>query len=454
MIRCTAIATLVVAILPAARSAADYQVGIARCDITPTEPIWMAGYGARNKPSEGIDQRLFAKAFAVRDESGAISLLVTVDLIGFPAEFADGIAGRIDAKIKLPRERFLLNASHTHTGPVIHNSLGGMFDLSERDAATVSSYTETTAGQIVAIAVEAIEKLAPARISFGRGTAGVAANRRVFRNGSVNFGVNPDGVVDHDVPVLRVESPHGQVRAILFGYACHCTTLGGDHFRIGGDWAGYAQEHIEAAFPGAVAFFVTGCGADSNPEPRGKLEFARQHGLTMAGAVSATLARPMTAVDGPIRAAFDRVTLPLAEPPTMAEFEAKLKDRNPFVQRHASQNLDRLARNEPLPRGVTAPVQVWKFGDDLTLVALGGEVCVDYVLRLKREFGAGRLWVAGYSNDVFAYVPSMRILIEGGYEADFNMIYYGLPTRFAPAVEDTLVKSVRDLVQRVSDSGR
>src|SRR6202011_5285882 len=131
---------------------------------------------------------------------------------------------------------------------------------------------------------EALEKMSPATLSFWRGKASFAANRRVFRPNGVNFGVNPDGVVDQEVPVLRVDVD-GKVKAIVFGYACHCTTLEGNHYRLGGDWAGYAQEYLERANPGAMALFVTGCGADANPEPRGKLEFARQHGLEMAGVV-------------------------------------------------------------------------------------------------------------------------------------------------------------------------
>jgi len=291
--------------------------------------------------------------------------------------------------------------------------------------------------------------LRPAQLSFGRGNATFAANRRVFRPSGVQFGVNPDGLVDHDVPVLRVESMDGKALAILFGYACHCTTLNGDHYRVGGDWAGYAQEYLETAHPGVTAMFVTGCSADSNPEPRGKVEFARQHGLNIAGAVAAVLTRPMTPVTGSTKAAFEHVDLPLADPPSREEFAKRLTDKSEFIRRHAQRQIDMLDRNQPLMKNYPCPVQVWRFGNDLTMVAIGGEVVVDYVLRLKRELGAEKLWVAGYANDVFAYVPSVRILTEGGYEADFNLIYYGLPTRFAPAVEDTLVRSVHELVQRV-----
>src|SRR5262249_37298700 len=149
------------------------------------------------------------------------------------------------------------------------------------------------------------------------------------------FGVNPDGVVDPEVPVLRVDDPDGKVRAVVFGYACHGTTLGGDYYRIDGDWAGYAQEYLERAHPGATALFVIGCAGDANPDPRGKIDFARQHGLEMAGAVSRALKGPRTPIAGPLRAALERVDLPLAKPPTREEYQKRLDDRNVFIQRHA-----------------------------------------------------------------------------------------------------------------------
>jgi hypothetical protein len=294
-----------------------------------------------------------------------------------------------------------------------------------------------------------VHDLRPARLFFCRGQANFAANRRTFREKGVSFGVNSTGAVDHEVPVLGIEDRAGGVRAIVFGYACHCTTLTGSWYRITGDWAGFAQEFLERAYPGATVYFATGCGADANPEPRGKLEHAVQHGLEMAGAVSQALRSRRQSVDGPVHTAFEWVDLPLAAPPGREVFEKRLKDPSEFVQRHARRQLDILDREGKLPASYPDPVQVWQLGNDLTLVALGGEVVVDYALRIKREIQHGNVWVSGYSNDVFAYVPSVRILLEGGYEADSSMIYYGLPTRFDNAIEETIIKKVADLVHRV-----
>jgi neutral ceramidase len=426
----------------------EYRVGVGRADITPDGPIWMAGYGSRNKPSEGVEQPLSVKALAVRHGNDPPLVLLTADIIGFPRDVAEAIAKRVQEDGKLPRENVLLVASHTHTGPVIASGLKGMFDLKDPEREAVLRYAKQLQERAVQAAATALGKTEPARLSFGRGRAGFAMNRRVFRPSGVTFGANPDGPVDHEVPVLRVESPDGALRAVVFGYACHCTTFLGDYYRICGDWAGYAQDYLERAHPGATAFFVTGCGGDADPAQRRKAEYAREHGLEMAGAVSRVLKGRMTPVAGPLHAAFERVDLPLGTPPSREEFEKRLKDPNVFIQRHARRQLDALERDGKLRESYPCPVQAWQFGKELTLVALGGEVVVDYALRLKREL-PGDVWVAAYANDVFAYIPSARILLEGGYEADYNLIYYGLPTRFRSDVEEVLVKKVHEVVKKV-----
>jgi hypothetical protein len=169
----------------------------------------------------------------------------------------------------------------------------------------------------------------------------------------------------------------------------------------------------------------------------------------MAGAVSQAFKGTRIPVSGALKAAFDRVELPLAKPPTREELEKRLKDPNVFVQRHARRHLAILERDGKLASSYPCPVQAWQFGKELTLVALGGEVVVDYALRFKREWREGNLWMAAYANDVFAYIPSVRILLEGGYEADYSMTYYGLPTRFDNTVEEILVKKVHELAKKV-----
>ena len=108
--------------------------------------------------------------------------------------------------------------------------------------------------------------------------------------------------------------------------------------------------------------------------------------------------------------------------------------------------LEHLAKGKIPDQYPYYPVQVWRFGDQLTWVALGGEVVIDYNKRLKKEIGGkAPVWIAGYANDVMAYIPSARVLKEGGYEADSSQIYYGMPTKWSPKIEDLIVNKVHEL---------
>jgi len=257
-------------------------------------------------------------------------------------------------------------------------------------------------------------------------------NRRLPSDTGYRNSPNPEGRVDHDVPLLRVEDTEGAITAIVFGYACHNTTLG--FYQMNGDYAGYAQHYIEEAHPGTVAMFMMGCGGDQNPYPRRKLELAKQHGQTLATAVEAGLETPKRSINGSLR---------------MAE---QAQSTNKYDQKYAERLLKEMEAGT-LISSYPAPVQVVRFGDAVLLVALPGETVVDYSLRIKRENrqqDGPDVWVAGYSNDVFAYIPSLRILLEGGYEAGGAMRYMTTvvqPGAFAPNVEDLLMSRINGLIE-------
>ncbi|MEX2262774.1 MAG: neutral/alkaline non-lysosomal ceramidase N-terminal domain-containing protein [Bryobacteraceae bacterium] len=427
--------------------AAEYKAGVARQIITPDKPIHLSGYASRNRPSEGKIHDLFAKALAIEDSRGERVVIVATDLIGLPRPISETIAARVLKQYRLPRERLVLNSSHTHTGPMIRNNLEILFDLSAEERARMGEYAQKLTDQLVTLVGAALGDLSPADVSFGNGSAPFAANRRQAAKAAVQIGVNPGGPTDHDVPVLKVVAPDGKVRAVLFGYACHNTTLTGEFYQFSGDYAGFAQADIEENHPGVNAMFMALCGADQNPNPRSKLELAQQHGATLGAAVRKVLSGSMTPVKGRIRAAFQIVDLNFAHH-TRETFEGRVNDQNVWRVRNAKVMLQLYDERRPI-RQYPYPVQAVAFGKDLTLIALGGEVVVDYVLRVKKEYGAKGMIVAGYSNDVMAYIPSLRVLKEGGYEADTSMIYYGQPGPWAEDVEERIFAAIGRLMKRV-----
>jgi neutral ceramidase len=443
------LASILITLAAATVTAADYKAGIGRIDITPKSPIWMSGYASRNHPSEGVVHPLWAKALAIEDAKGNRVVVVTSDLIGLPRAVSDVVSARVLKQYGLDRSRLVLNSSHTHTGPVVGQNLVTMWNLPDEAKTTLQQYAQTLTDDLVTVVGAALSDLAPAQISYGIGEAGFAMNRREFTPKGVRIGVNPNGPTDHSVPILRIAKPDGTLRAVLFGYACHNTTLTGDYYKLTGDYAGYAQAHFEKAHPGSTALFMMVCGGDQNPEPRGTLEMAEQHGRELADEVSTVLETEMERVSGPIRAAFQTTELPLA-PHTRDTFEAMKSDKVVAKQRLAEAMLKEYDQGHPR-RTVLYPAQAIRFGGTLTLLALGGEVTVPYDLRAKKEFPKSRLIVAGYSNDVMCYIPTAQMLKEGGYEAVDSMYLYGMPATFTDEVEDRVFELIHRVMKRVGN---
>jgi putative membrane-bound dehydrogenase-like protein len=233
----------------------------------------------------------------------------------------------------------------------------------------------------------------------------------------------------------------------VFNYACHCTTLDGNYYRINADWAGYAAADLEAAHPGCVALCTIGCGADANPEPRGEREMSELHGRALGREIKRIVESEMAPVDKPIVAAFGYAGLSF-DLPTMEELGRRKNDRSVQVRRHAEHFQKVYELEGRLPATYPVPIQAWRFGDQLTMIFIGGEVVADYALRLKRELPSQPLWVTAYANDVLGYIASERIRAEGGYEYDASGIYYNLPGPWTAGTEDLLIRRIHELLAR------
>ena len=382
---------------------AEWKAGAASAKITPEKPLRMAGYAGRKEPAEGTEQDLFAKALAVEDSKGNRAVFLTLDLIGVTEQLRADVTTQVQEQYQLSPQSLLMNASHTHCGPAY-----GREEAKEYYDVLVSTLVKTIGA--------ALEKMQPARLSWSAARCSVAMNRRTPTATGYRNHPNPDGRVDHQVPVLRVDDAEGELQAVMFGYACHNTTMG---FRKWlGDYAGFAQEYFEKDHPGVTALFMMGCGGGQNPYPRSELHYAHKHGRSLATSIEAALEvnqrTPLhqRVLHGPLKTAYGTVEL---------EYLPE-KKRDPWDY----------------------PVQVIQFGNDLTLVALGTEVVVDYSLRIKQELyetAGPAIWVAGYSNVYSGYIPSKRVLLEGGYEAS---------RPYKPDVEERIIGKVLELDQQLN----
>jgi hypothetical protein len=426
---------------------AEFKAGLATAVITPTEPTWLGGYGARTQPADGKIHDLHAKVLILQDSGGHRLALLTIDTENVPRAFADAVAADLGRRFELHREQIVVSCSHTHSGPALAGADARiLYPMTPEQYAFTEKYTQWLRGKLVTLTAEAMEKLAPAELSYGVGKCGFGVNRRMNKEEETDKpGFVPVGPVDHEVPVLRLTRGE-KLEAVLFGYACHCTTM--NFQKWCGDWAGFAKIYVEEKHPGTTALFMAGCGADTNPLPRRKIELCENYGRQLADSVEQVLGGSMRPIDGSLRATVRQIDLAFESLPSREALDEKLATGNPFQKRWAKHLLGQMGGGRPLPPTYSYSVQAVRLGE-ITMIVLAGEVVVDYSLRLKKELGPGA-WVFAYCNDVCAYIPSERVLKEGGYEGRDAMVYYGLPSAWAPGLEDRIVAAVREMVKELA----
>ncbi len=442
---------------------ADWQAATTKVDITPEKAMWMAGYASRSKPGEGSTTRLYAKILLLQDATGERMVFVTLDLIGVPRILRIELEKEVMKRFQLGPESLLINASHTHSGPMIRTIPPFKEGQPERPAydripeaeaaryvAMANQYRIELIASLVSSIGTCMKNLEPVQLLFSEARCGFAMNRRLpTERGFINS-PNPEGPVDHAVPVLQVRDPNKQLKAILFGYACHSTVL--SLMTFSGDYPGWAQQYLEEDHPGCIAMFITGCGGDQNPYPRREAMWAPRHGRTLANAVETGLIANPSTIKGDLKASFTRIALPYGTPPTRQQLLNKARSTDRYDKRHAESLLEYWDAKGGLPTTYPYPIQVVRVGNGFSMVALGGEVVVDYSLRLKKELEKGPIWVAGYSNDVMGYIPSKRVLNEGGYEGETSMRYVRAvphPGKWASEIEELIVAKVKQLHEGV-----
>ena len=434
--------------LPLDAAELNWRAGISRAVITPQKPLWMAGYGSRTAPAEGKLHDLFIRALALEDAAGHRGVILSSDTLGIPKSMYDEICELLKSRHGLDRSQIMLHASHTHCGPVLKGALHDIYPVSDQQLRDIDEYSAWLTAEIVATIGKALGNLEPATVSRGMGMADFAVNRRTNREPDVPSLREQTlllGPVEHTVPVLAVKSADGKLKAVVFTYACHNTTLSFQQWC--GDYAGFAQFSLEEQHPGAVAMFCMGCGADQNPLPRRTVELCKDYANKLSSAVEAVLARSLIPVASSLESRHAFVPLAMDPPPSNAQLEKMAAEPASYTQRWAARLLKGIQSGAIHSTEYAYPIQAWRLGGDQLWITLGGEVVVDYSLRLKGEFGE-QTWISAYTNDVMAYIPSKRVLLEGGYEGQSSMMVYGLPTeRWSSDVEDRVVTGTMGVVR-------
>ncbi len=433
----------------AARQAVAWKAGVAREVITPETSVWLAGYGSRRAP-EGKLHDLWMKALALESADGGRAVLITSDFQGVPRSMSDRVFARLKDELGLTRAQVMFTFSHNHCGPRLGDDLIDYYPVDAEQESLVREYTDRMVDRTVRLVGRALSGMVAARAATGMGRATFAVNRRNNPEAEVPRLIAEGklrGPVDHDVPVLRVDRLDGQPLAILFGYACHPTTLSFTQWC--GDYPGFAQLEIEQAIPGTTAMFVNTCGGDQNPLPRRTVELCQSYGRQLATGVLEALKKPLQPIAPKLRTAFEMIELPYLEVMTREQLTQFAGDSAAIKARWAKRLLHQLEAGARFETGSPYPLHAWRLGNDTLLLGMGAETVVDYSLRFKNEYGP-QTWVCGYADDMLAYIPSRRVWDEGGYEGGWNLFEYGRPAlRWAGDIETRITEGIDRLVGQV-----
>ncbi len=439
-----ALSLFAVFLVASSGAAETWRAGVAKANITPQQPMWMAGYGSRDRPAEGKLTDLWGKVLVLEDAEGQRGVLITLDLVGIDRSLSQEIGDQLQERFGFERADVAISTSHTHTGPVVGRNLAPLHYaiVPPEQQRLIDAYAERLPAELVDAVERAIDDLQPCHLRHGSGEATFAVNRRDNRPaGEVparRAAGTLEGPFDHQVPVLAIEDDDENLQAVVFGYACHATVL--SSYQWSGDYPGFAQAELEQLYPGCQAMFWAGCGADQNPLPRRSVALAQHYGQRLADAVDAVLlTTAMTDLAPQFETEYAEIDLELDTLPSRDVLEQQSQSENKYERARAEMLLSQIDAGTPLSPTYPYPIGTWKLGQDVRWIFLGGEVVVDFALRLKEELD-GPVWIAGYANDVMAYIPSRRVLREGGYEGGGAMVYYGLPTVWSPAVERDIVR--------------
>jgi dienelactone hydrolase len=443
----------------AARSVLGWQVGYAEADITPaTGEAALAGFG-RPRQVQGTLAPLRAQALALRDRSGRQALLFTADVLGFSRVSVEVLRRKLEKTHGIEPSAVCFAASHTHWGPAINYRTN--FTIGGLNVWYLARLEET----LLKLADLALKDLSPADVSYGACDVRIGMCRRLPNDrGQFVWGSYPEGSYDEHTPVLRITRGKSPKQLVLVGHACHPTSTGTVD-KWSPDYPGAMRRKLESALDDCRALFVMGCGGDAKvvvrDEATGKDDFAASPeksdaaGVKLAEQVLAFLQKSqLAALDGKLETKLVAGALSLQAPRSREQIEALALDGNPRAgstwwarQSLAYPDERRLQRYE---------VQAWTLGE-LTLVALEGEVCADWGPMTRALAPTKHAMTIGYANEVPGYIPTARIIREGGYEGDTSHMAYFLPAPFDPKMEVELQSIVEEALGRtnpIASNGR
>jgi hypothetical protein len=464
--------------------------GVARADISPPSAIAQLNWGSQTHvESTGIDPAgMFATAIVLSDGRQKFAI-VEADYIS-PQGLADAIP-RAAERAGIPAAHIRINTTHTHSGPSFTPGKGPVGTDPAKYSPLVDAYRSMAREKIVSVIVEAGANLRPVHAYGAKGIGSVNMNRRVRGKGDIPpaVGTNPEGFVDRELVVIRLDDAQGKPYAVLVNFQCHGTVLTYENKTISPDWIGMARKMVERAMPGVTALYLQGAAGNQGPIEGGTGDIEVAHRLgTILGLEAAALAMRTDTVlrekniegyiestafgaierwrvAGPRDATLKFVTKTLELP--ARQYSPQDIDRMATHTAEARKNLDqalrsgdtwkkyqaeaRLRRWSDLlerykrlqtAKAVLVDVQALRIGE-MAIVAMPGEPFAEIGAAIKRASPFPITMFCGYSNGRGGgYMPVEAEYSQGGYEVDMTPYGIGAAEKLIRETAE-LVKSLR-----------
>ncbi len=429
-----------------------WQVGYAQADITPQPgQCMMAGYG-RERYAAGTLSPLMMQVLAIRDPNRHTALLITADILAFDRVTVEAIRHQIAKKHGIAAERILFAASHTHWGPAV--TMYVSYAIGSPNVWYMAHLEESILAQVD----KALQDFSPAVLEYtATDCRSVGCCRRLPVNGKITWGPYLEGSFDAHTPILRILRQKSPRQIIAVGHACHPTSSGSIE-KWSPDYPGAMRQTITEQLADSRAMFVQGCGGDAkvvhkDPET-GRLVFsagperARQGGVKLAHAVLKHLAEgKKTVLTEPIDCSLATGPLSFGKVWDREDIKdiAYNGSRKSYLTWTARQYLALPIEKE----NFRYDVQLWRFGRQLTIFGMEGEICSPWGPVLRAMARTEHSMVIGYANNTSAYIPDKRIVREGGYEGFSSHRVYFQPGPFTQAIE----QEVKAIAARALDAG-
>lgn len=442
----------------------------ARETMTPEQPVFMHGYGHRSEKSVGMLDELYVKVALL--EANKRLLIVTLDALGADISFVCGVKDVLQERFGLQHEDVLINFSHTHysvylTGEDASRRLPGLFSIAQSgwaDRSDALDYTEDVKlfrhirDIIVRLVDDCSRNLFEGELQVGSIQSDFAVSRRrPDGNGGVEWKPYYEGEIDKELLVLKLIDAGGAVKGILYNYGCHPTGMT-DYMKFSNDFVGHASRMLEASFPGAFAMFLQGCGGELKPRMGADGDQFRPLSYEEITKAGQRLGQEIADLlrEGEFRTVECEFRTALVEPllyteQTSAAFYEPMANSDataPFYRSAARRTIAAIEDGtiqDRLPHFIA----LWHLDAGTRLVAMEGEVSTEYSLLIKRLLQPCTTLTLGYTNGVCSYIPTRKMIAEGGYEATCNFFFH-LRGNFVPEIEDIIVGQIVRIEQALS----